>query len=147
MNFDFYMSEEKKKDVFIGKLNISDCYRRKTEAISEKLHYESAMRDYYIEEIAKAEEDKQLLREIYSTLNSDQIQFIENEIKESEGGYDFKIITEKPILQIEHEKEDDDSFNTYVEQWSSYPCEDCYSGYVYLELIENKKYLKWSYSM
>ncbi len=45
------------------------------------------------------------------------------------------------------EDADDNCFTVYAEQWSSYPCEDCYSGYVYVELIPDKKYLKWSFSM
>ena len=98
-------------------------------------------------QIALKVSDEAILDKVFSSLSANQVEFIKTEIEESEGGHHFEILNDKPDLEIEYEKEDENSFNTYVSQWNEYPCEDCYSGYVYVELEENKKYLKWSYSM
>lgn len=135
------------KDIFIGKLNVSEGYRRKHQPIIDRINCFSAMNDMYADERARAKIDNDFMEALYSTLNDSEIQFIKDEIEQSEGGYEFNFIRDKPNLAPECEKDDDNCFTTYAEQWSEYPCEDCYSGYVYVELIENEKYLKWSFSM
>jgi hypothetical protein len=137
-----------KKDIFIGKLNVSDCYRRKHQPIIDRINYHSAMDAMYNDEIAHAEEDGEFMEDLFSTLNENQVEFIKFEISESEGGYGFKIISDKPSWKPEWEKGyDKPLMNVWVDQSSGYPCEDCYSGFVYVELIENEKYIQWSFSM
>ena len=146
-NWDLVEDVRGKKDIFIGKLNVSEGYRRKHQPIIDRIDFHSAMDSMYYYEIARGKVDKEFLDNLYSTLDDNQIQFIKEEIEQSEGGYEFKFIKDKPNLAPKCEKDNDNCFTTYAEQWSEYPCEDCYSGYVYVEFIENKKYLKWSFSM
>ena len=144
--FDMKMSREY-KDKFIGKLNITECYNRKRQPIIDQINFNDAMNGYHEDLNFRYEQDEKILDDLYQTLNDEQIQFIKDEIEESEGGYDFEIINYKPSLEIEFHKTESHEFNTFVDQYNSCPYEDCYSGYVYIELEENTKFLKWSYSM
>jgi len=135
------------KDKFIGKLNITECYNRKHQPIIDQINFNSAMDGWQEELNLQYEQDKKVLDELYKTLNDRQIQFIKDEIEESCGGSSFQIINNKPSLNVEFEKEEPHEFNTFVDQWNNYPCEDCYSGYVYVEIEEDKKYLMWHYEM
>lgn len=103
--------------------------------------------DVIEDENERYQRDAKVLNELYSTLMDEQIDFIKSEIEESEGGVDFEIVENKPKWDMEREKEDNNEFNVWVDQSTYGESYDSYHGYVYIEIIPNKKYLKWYYSM
>ena len=146
MNWDLF-DETTDKDVFVGKLNISEGYRRKRFPIELKLDYESGMKAYYKDEIERHSKDNVLLDGVYSSLSDEQVEFIKYEIEQSEGGVDFKIISDMPSWKPEWRKGySKPLMQVWVDQSVGH-CEDDYYGYVYIEIIPDKKYLKWYYSM
>lgn len=140
-------NEIRKKDIFIGKLNISECYSRKHQPIIDRINFHSAMRAFEYDEMERYGKDNDFLEELYSTLNQEQVQFIKDEIHQSEGGYEFKIISDIPSWKPEWQKGyEKPLMQVWVDQSVGW-CEDDYYGFVYVEIIENNKYLQWSYSM
>jgi len=146
--FDWDLLEDnRKKDVFVGKLNISEGYRRKCQPIIDKINFHSAMRSFEYDEMERYGRDNDFLEDLYSTLNEKQIELIKYEISQSEGGSGFEMISDIPSWEAEWRKGyDKPLMQVWVDQ-SVGCCEDDYYGYVYVEIIPDKKYLKWFYSM
>lgn len=135
-----------KKDTFIGKLNITEAYKRRQEHIMLPRLMADAYGSWHDEMMEQSKKDYNVTESLFSTLSEDQILFIKGEIEESEGGTNFEIITSKPSFDPEFTKDDGYLMNVWVDQSCGMAGDDYY-GYVYVEIIEDEKYLKWYYSM
>jgi len=141
--FDFDVFPNYKKDKFLGKINVSEAYSRKRDVAFSLMGLDS----YYRGENKRLKEQKEFLESFYTTLTKEQVEFIKDEIEQSEGGDDFEIIKQKPSCEAEWLKGYD---KPLMQVWVDQTCGmsgDDYSGYVYIEIIENEKYLKWFYAM
>ncbi len=103
------------------------------------------MDSYYREENKRHKKQKEFLEAFYCTLTEEQVEFIKDEIEQSEGGDNFELIKDKPGWGAEWTKGYD---KPLMQVWVDQTCGmsgDSYSGYVYIEIEPDKLYLKWFY--
>lgn len=140
---------KKKKEILIGKLNVSEAYARIREPIKNDLLCQAGMRAWHKEEMEMIKKDLAILQSVYDSLSNEEIQFIKDEIDECCSAWGFEIVKDKPSFAPDYTKEDDDClFDLYINQTvnGGYTGDE-FAGDIYIELIPNKKYLKWSYCM
>jgi len=150
-DFEMFFSKNKKKkqkDIVIDEINIVECFNRRRDELNAHLSYISYLREEAKEADIMLQKDNKVLSDLFSTLNQGQVDFIKNEIEECHS-FNFSIIDKIPEnipLEYSKDEENPNSFDLYIKQWSSYPCEDCFEGIAFLVIIPNEKVLSWHYS-
>lgn len=102
---------------------------------------DEGMESYHKAEEERYKKDQKVLDSIKKEVSPKFYEKIEEEMAESEGGWDVKIV-DKPT----GENQDNNDREVWVDQHAVGQSGDSWAGYVYIKLPTGK-YLRWDYAM